>query len=316
MRAVLADHVRVLGPDHPDTLATRISLADWQGALGRVDEAVSQCERLLADQIRVLGPDHRDTLNTRSLLAYWLGRAGQVGEAVNQFERLLADHLRVLGPDHRDTLNTRINVAYWLGAAGQVDEAISQFERLLGDQIRVLGPGHRMNLHTRLNLAIWLGAAGRLDEAISQSKRLLADNVRVLGPTTPAPSTPGATWPTAWVRQASWTRPSARPSGCWPTRSGCSAQPPRHRGHPQQPGPVERLAQRTSNARPPLNWRACGYDGVEWDQRNRPSQDQRQGRSQPNITVAPCGHSRPRSPCQPDWPVACPTHNLASEITW
>jgi len=67
---LLADQIRVLGADHPDTLTTRNNIASWYGRAGRVDEAIGLFEVLLADQIRVLGADHPDTLATRAYLDY------------------------------------------------------------------------------------------------------------------------------------------------------------------------------------------------------------------------------------------------------
>ena len=62
----LADMERVLGADHPDTLATRNNLAAAYRAAGRTAEAIPLHERTLADRERVLGPDHPDTLRTRN----------------------------------------------------------------------------------------------------------------------------------------------------------------------------------------------------------------------------------------------------------
>jgi hypothetical protein len=61
----------VLGPDHPDTLSTRHNLAYLLGEAGRVQEAVTEFERLLQDLVRVLGPDHPYTVTTRNNLARW-----------------------------------------------------------------------------------------------------------------------------------------------------------------------------------------------------------------------------------------------------
>jgi hypothetical protein len=72
---LLADRLRVLGPDHPDTLATRGDVAHWRGHAGDPAGAVIAFEELLADYWRLLGPDERDTLSTRRHLAYWRGQA-------------------------------------------------------------------------------------------------------------------------------------------------------------------------------------------------------------------------------------------------
>ena len=66
---LLADQERVLGPDHPDTLASRNNLALAYQAAGRIEEAITLHEQTLAARERVLGPDHPDTLDSRNNLA-------------------------------------------------------------------------------------------------------------------------------------------------------------------------------------------------------------------------------------------------------
>ena len=56
--ALLDDLLRVLGPDHPDTLTARSSFAYWRGESGDPAGAAEAFEQLLADRLRVLGPDH------------------------------------------------------------------------------------------------------------------------------------------------------------------------------------------------------------------------------------------------------------------
>lgn len=72
---LLADRKCVLGPDHLDTLRTRLYLARWWGKSGDVASAIVALEQLLADEERVLGPDHPDTLTTRRRLSHWRGKA-------------------------------------------------------------------------------------------------------------------------------------------------------------------------------------------------------------------------------------------------
>ena len=68
--------MRVLGPDHPDTLATRGNIAAWTGQCGDAAEALRLSQELLPDQVRVLGPGHPDTLTTRGNIAGWTGQCG------------------------------------------------------------------------------------------------------------------------------------------------------------------------------------------------------------------------------------------------
>ena len=146
-----------LGPDHPDTLATRHNIAYWTGQAGDARGALELFTALLPDQQRVLGPDHPDTLATRHNIAYWTGQAGDARGALELFTALLPDQQRVLGPDHPNTLTTRHNIAYWTGEAGDARGALELFTALLPDQQRVLGPDHPDTLTTRNNIACWTG---------------------------------------------------------------------------------------------------------------------------------------------------------------
>ena len=156
---LLTDRLRVLGPDHSDTLTTRNNLASWRGMSGDPPGAVTAFEQLLTDRLRVLGPDHSDTLTTRNNLAYWRGKSGDPAGAVTAYEQLLTDYLRILGPDHQQTLTTRSDLAYWRGEAGDPAGAVTAFEQLLTDYLRILGPDHRQTLTTRSDLAYWRGEA-------------------------------------------------------------------------------------------------------------------------------------------------------------
>ena len=182
---VLADRMRVLGPDHPNTLEARNNLAGAYDDIGRFSEAIELYERVLADQERVLGPDHPDTLTTRNNLAVAYHSAGRFGEAIELCERVLFERERVLGSDHPDTLITRNNLAGAYKDVGRFGEAIELYKRVLADQERILAPDHPDTLTARNNLAVAYRYVGRFGEAIELFERVLADRVRVLGPDHP-----------------------------------------------------------------------------------------------------------------------------------
>ena len=69
--------VRVLGPEHPDTLTIRANIARWTGDAGDAAGARDQFAALLPIRELVLGPEHPDTLTTRANLAYWTGQGGR-----------------------------------------------------------------------------------------------------------------------------------------------------------------------------------------------------------------------------------------------
>jgi len=182
---VLADCERLLGPDHPDTLASRHNLAGAYESAGRLREAIAVYERNLADCERLLGPGHRDTLASRHNLAGAYKSAGWPRKAIDLHERNLADRERLLGPGHPDTLASRHNLAGAYGSAGRLGEAIDLYERNLADRERLLGSDHPDTLASRDNLAGAYMWADRLREPIALHERNLADRERLLGPDHP-----------------------------------------------------------------------------------------------------------------------------------
>ena len=180
------DHLgKILGDDHPQTLASRNNLAHAHYSAGRLDAAIPLYEEVLADRVRVLGEDHPDTLASRNNLASAYQSAGRLGEAIPVFEQTLADRVRVLGDDHPQTLTSRNNLAGAYESAGRLGEAIPLYEQTLADSARVLGDDHPNTLTSRHNLAYAYRAAGRLGEAIPLYEQVLADSTRVLGPDHP-----------------------------------------------------------------------------------------------------------------------------------
>jgi len=49
---LLADQLRVLGAEHPDTLGTRHDIAHWRGMAGDLSGAAAVLEELLVDRLR------------------------------------------------------------------------------------------------------------------------------------------------------------------------------------------------------------------------------------------------------------------------
>ena len=175
----------VLGPHHPDTLASRNNLAGTYRASGRLDKAIPLYEQNLEDSIRVLGTDHPDALTARNNLASAYRAAGRLDEAITLYEQVLSGRSRVLGPDHRGTLTARDDLAdtYW--EAGRLDDAITLKKQILDDALRIMGADSPGASAARLNLADAYRDAGRLDEAIPLYKENLEEFTRLAGPDHP-----------------------------------------------------------------------------------------------------------------------------------
>ena len=169
------------GPEHPDTLAARHSLAIWTGYAGDAAGARDQLAALLPARERVQGAEHPDTLTTRNQLARWTGEAGDAAGARDQLAALLPVRERILGAEHPGTLPTRAELARWTGQAGDAAGARDQFAALLPVRERVSGAEHPDTLTTRGNLASWTGQAGDAAGARGQFAALLPVRERILG---------------------------------------------------------------------------------------------------------------------------------------
>ncbi|NAS20077.1 tetratricopeptide repeat protein [Herbidospora sp. NEAU-GS84] len=181
LEQTLADFERVLGADHPSTLASRNNLASAYREAGDLGRAISLQEQTLADCERVLGGDHPDTLASRNNLAGSCRAAGDLTRAIALLERTLADRERVLGGDHPDTLVSRNNLAGAYEATGDLGRSIPLHKQTLADFERVLGGDHPSTLSSRNNLATAYQTAGNLSQAIPLLEQTLADRERVLG---------------------------------------------------------------------------------------------------------------------------------------
>jgi RNA polymerase sigma factor (sigma-70 family) len=187
----------LLGPDHPDTLNSRNSLAAAYLAAGRVAEAIPLFEQILAVRQRMLGPDDPETLTSQNNLASAYQDAGRVAEAIRLYEPNLEVRERLLGPDHPSTLNSLGNLAAAYLGVGRAAEAIPLLERTLADRERVLGPDHLDTQTSRKNLAKAYQDAGRPADAIPLLERTPPDRKRVLPSDQSSAGNPGQAHPAA-----------------------------------------------------------------------------------------------------------------------
>ena len=178
---VLADRIRVLGPDHPDTLSSHNNLAYAYISVGRLADAIALYEQTDADSVRVLGPDHPDTFVSRNNLAFVYELVGRFDEAITLRRQTLDDCVRIFGEEHAETLASRSYLARAFRAAGRLDEAIPLYEEVLAERMRILGADHPDTLTSRSNLAYAYRSAGRLTDAMALYEEVLAERMRILG---------------------------------------------------------------------------------------------------------------------------------------
>ncbi|MFG3397721.1 MULTISPECIES: serine/threonine-protein kinase [Streptomyces] len=180
-REVAAQRGRVLGPDHPDTLASHYEIGLTLSRTGRAEEALHEFTRVAEGRERALGTDHPQTLAARQATAHALGRLGRHAEAHQLYETVLAVRERVMGPDHPDTLRCRHNLAFTLCRLGRPEESWRLAREVADARARVLGPTHPDTLATRYEVAYTLGRLGRWTEALATYQDVARARADVLG---------------------------------------------------------------------------------------------------------------------------------------
>ncbi|MFZ4131763.1 tetratricopeptide repeat protein [Streptomyces cellulosae] len=179
---VAAERERLLGPDHPDTLASRYEVAFTLSRTGRPADALRAYKAVAEARIRVVGPDHPGTLAARQEMGYVLAQLGRPADAHRVYLSVLEARERTMGPDHPDTLRCRHNLAFNLSRLGRLEDAHATACEVAEARARVLGPEHPDTLVTRCEVAYVLGRLGRWKEALETYRDVAVIRIRVLGP--------------------------------------------------------------------------------------------------------------------------------------
>ena len=162
---------RVLGPEHPDSLAVMHNLANTLHAAGRLSEAEEMFRETLEIQRRIDGPEHSDTLLTMHNLANTLQDEKKVKEAETLYAAAMAGRHRVLGPEHPDTVKTETEFAGMLAHQNRYGEAKKIYEELIRvakksqDQQRLAGMWY--------DLACGAALAGERKEAMENLRHAI-----------------------------------------------------------------------------------------------------------------------------------------------
>lgn len=136
---VLDARLRILGDEHPDTLVTRMDLAEVWHAQGRQQQAETGYRTVLEARRRILGEDHPKVLNTRADLARLWHEQGRLEDAEAEYHAVVTARRRILGEDHPNTLTSRHNLASVLSQQGRRQRAEAEYRAVLDARCRVLG---------------------------------------------------------------------------------------------------------------------------------------------------------------------------------
>jgi tetratricopeptide (TPR) repeat protein len=181
-RRVIELRTRVLGPEHPDTLASRNRLIYALNEEEEHDKAIAEARQVVALREKILGYEHPDTLLSRYNLANAFYHKGKYAEAEQLYRVVVSLDENVIGPEHRRTLAARIGLANALNDQGKYGEAIASYRDVIRVDEKVYGPEHPVTLNDRMDLATALHANLEYPAAEAEYKVVIKLQEKVLGP--------------------------------------------------------------------------------------------------------------------------------------
>ena len=175
---------RLLGADHPDTLASRALQAElihlWWSA-ERDAEAERIAREVVVARRRLLGPAHPDTIGSESMLSMILCSRRRFEEAVPLAEQALAAADANVGPNHRVAINARTNLGVVLLNAGRFDASVALLRVTFESCERHFGALDPATLAVLHELGRALRSSGQLEEARGLFEMTVARFISVYG---------------------------------------------------------------------------------------------------------------------------------------
>lgn len=163
---VVEQRAKILGPGHPDTLASRINLAYLKMGHLVHEEAETQLTLVLAAEEANYGKDDPRTCATRTLLANcYLMQDTKRPQALQEYQAALAGIVKAYGPRHPKSFQAAFNVATTMFRMDNRERAEAEFKHLTKNIIAVAGADSPDTLIFRKGLADCLANRGLLTAA-------------------------------------------------------------------------------------------------------------------------------------------------------
>jgi tetratricopeptide (TPR) repeat protein len=182
---VLEMRKRVLGPDHPSTLASMANLASTYNNGGRWNEAEKLGMQVMETFKTVLGAEHPNTLASMTILASTYNSQGRLNEAEKLGVQVIERKKTVLGAEHPYTLASMGNLAITYWNQGRLNEAEKLEVQVMERRKAVLGAEHPSTLTSMANLAHTWKSQRRLPDALALLEACCRLRKKVLGPDHP-----------------------------------------------------------------------------------------------------------------------------------
>ena len=172
---------KLLGAEHPDTLATVANLGMLHRRKGHLEQAEAFLSRCLEARQRKLGPQHPATLTTLNNLALVYDDKGDSERARDCYTRCLTSKEDVLGPLHESTLSTVNNLGLLSIHIGEYEQAENLLRRCLEARLDRLGKQHPKSLITLNNLGLLYDKMGEHEKSKESLIRSLQGREQLLG---------------------------------------------------------------------------------------------------------------------------------------
>ncbi|MFI5456108.1 MAG: tetratricopeptide repeat protein [Isosphaerales bacterium] len=130
-RRVLESQRRILGPNHPETLATLCQLGESYLQHGDYREASDLLGLSLAGRVRLLGPDHADSIAATHALGRARHALGDLETAEGLLARAMEGRRRAFGPRYPATLSALNDLANVMRDRGRTAEAVPLFREVV-----------------------------------------------------------------------------------------------------------------------------------------------------------------------------------------
>jgi eukaryotic-like serine/threonine-protein kinase len=174
-----------LGPEHADTLAAMVHLANTYQLAYKLPEAIELYSQVRDARVKTLGPEHPDTLATLNQLAEAYFKAGRIAQATELCEHVRDLKIKVLGTDNRSTLATLVSLAALYVESGKLPQAIELSQQVHAAAVRLFGPEHPYTLSALLTVGDEYLRGGRREEALALLQQVRDTAVKKLGPENP-----------------------------------------------------------------------------------------------------------------------------------
>ena len=173
---VLERRSRVLGPEHPDTLSSRMERVVLQVDAGLdLERALEDTEAVATARREALGPGHPDTLNALYNQSNLLKQVGRAKEGLTLMREVWRTQAATVGAEHPDTLFTQTNLGLFEAEEGDLEGGIELIREAYEIRSGTQGKSHPYSLGALFLLVQLEAATGDAEEARRLGAILMED---------------------------------------------------------------------------------------------------------------------------------------------